>query len=60
MEMVLGVSFFTAIILALVVLILIAKKRLVPSGDVKVIINDDESKPLVVPAGGKLLNVLGD
>ncbi len=54
----LGVLMFTLIILALVVILLGAKAKLVSSGDVKIIINEDESKPIVVPAGGTLLNAL--
>ena len=49
---------FTAIVLALVVVILAAKKQLVPSGDVKILINDQ--KTVSVPAGGKLLGALSD
>jgi len=56
MEVFLGVLMFTVIVLALVVLILIAKKKLVASGDVCVMVN--EQKSLTVPAGGKLLNAL--
>jgi len=58
MEILLGVSMFTAIVLALVVVILIAKSQLVASGQVRILIN--EKKELVVPAGSKLLGVLGD
>src|SRR5690606_20377875 len=54
----LGVTFFTAIVLILVTLILIARKRLVSSGNVK--INVNEQKTLSVPAGGKLLGALAD
>ena len=54
----LGVLMFTLVILALVVILLAAKAKLVSSGDVRIIINDDESKPLVVPAGDTLLNVV--
>ena len=54
----LGVLMFTLVILALVVVLLAAKAKLVSSGDVRIIINDDESKPLVVPAGDTLLNAL--
>ena len=54
----LGVLMFTAIVLALVVVILAAKKQLVPSGDVKILINDQ--KTVSVPAGGKLLGALSD
>jgi len=51
---------FTLIVLALVVLILVAKSRLVPSGNVRISINDNPEKSLEVPIGGKLLNVLAD
>ncbi len=59
-EIISGVGMFTGVVLALVALILVARSRLVPSGDVRILINDDESKALAVPAGGKLLNVLAD
>lgn len=58
-EVVLGILIFTGIILCLVVLILIARSRLIPSGDVTIRINDDEDKSLIVEPGNKLLNVLG-
>ena len=57
-EIVLGVLMFTLIVLALVVLILVAKSRLVASGNVEILINDQ--KTIDVPAGGKLLGVLSD
>ncbi|MFZ8932914.1 MAG: NADH:ubiquinone reductase (Na(+)-transporting) subunit F [Bacteriovoracaceae bacterium] len=57
-EITLGVLMFTAIVLALVVIILIAKSKLVPSGPVKIDINGE--KEANVSAGGKLLNVLAD
>ena len=59
-EVISGVGMFTGVVLALVAIILVARSRLVPSGDVRILINDDESKALSVPAGGKLLNVLAD
>jgi Na+-transporting NADH:ubiquinone oxidoreductase subunit F len=55
-EIGLGVGMFTAVVLMLVVLILLAKSRLVASGNVNIVVNDQ--KTLTVPAGGKLLNVL--
>jgi len=58
LEVILGVVMFTLIVLALVVLILLAKARLVASGDVQLVINDQ--KTVTVPVGGKLLNVLSD
>jgi len=57
-EIVLGVTMFTAIVLALVLVILFAKSKLVASGPVKLNINGE--KDIEVGAGGKLLNVLAD
>ena len=57
-EIVLGVTLFSAIILTLVLVILVARSRLVPSGNVNININDERT---ITPAvGGKLLNVLAD
>lgn len=56
MEIFLGVFMFTGIVLALVVVILQARGVLVPSGNVKIVVNDQ--KTLEVPAGGKLLTAL--
>ncbi len=58
LEIVLGVLMFTLIVLALVVLILVAKARLVASGDVEILINDQ--KTIHVPVGGKLLGALAN
>lgn len=57
-EIAIGVGMFTLIILILVLVILTAKSKLVASGDVTININGE--KDIVVPAGGKLLNVLAD
>jgi Na+-transporting NADH:ubiquinone oxidoreductase subunit F len=57
-EIALGVGMFTAIVLVLVLVILVARSKLVASGDVTININGE--KDIVVPAGGKLLNVLAD
>ncbi len=51
-----SVAMFTLIIISLVGVILFAKSRLVPSGDVTIIVNDQ--KEIHVPAGGKLLGAL--
>ncbi len=56
MEIVLGVVMFTGVVLALVAVIQFAKWKLVPSGNVHIVVNDQ--KDLEVPAGGKLLNAL--
>lgn len=55
-EIVLGVIMFTAIILVLVAIILLAKSKLVASGPVNITINGE--KKVQVPAGGKLLGAL--
>jgi Na+-transporting NADH:ubiquinone oxidoreductase subunit F len=57
-EIVLGVAMFTGVILALVALLLGAKRKLVASGDVSIVINEDEAKALRVPAGTSLLSAL--
>ncbi|MBK88994.1 MAG: NADH:ubiquinone reductase (Na(+)-transporting) subunit F [Gammaproteobacteria bacterium] len=54
----LGVVMFTATVLSLVLVILFARSRLVSSGNVTIQINDDPSKAIEVPAGGKLLQTL--
>ena len=58
MEIFIGISMFTAVVVALVVVILGAKSQLVASGPVKIMIN--EQKEIEVPAGGKLLGALAD
>ena len=55
---VMGVGMFTGIILSLVGLLLVARGRLVSSGNVKIVINDDTSKPVETAAGGTLLSTL--
>ena len=55
-EIALAIGMFTAIVLALVVVILAARAKLVSSGDVNIVINGERT--LTVPAGGKLLQTL--
>ncbi|NOX17561.1 MAG: NADH:ubiquinone reductase (Na(+)-transporting) subunit F [Chlorobi bacterium] len=55
-----GVVMFTVIVIALVILILFAKSKLVPSGNVSIEINEDPEKTIEVPIGGKLMNVLAE
>ncbi|MEW5881185.1 MAG: NADH:ubiquinone reductase (Na(+)-transporting) subunit F [Pseudomonadota bacterium] len=57
-DIVLGVAMFTGVILTLVALLMLARRRLVASGDVAIVINDDPAKALKVPAGGTLLGAL--
>ena len=53
-----GAGMFTAIILALVLVILAARSRLVASGNISIEINGERT--IEVPAGGKLLQTLAD
>ncbi len=53
-----GVVSFTAIVLALVFVILAARSVLVATGDVTITINNDPEKAVTLPAGGKLLQTL--
>ena len=59
-EIALGVLMFTAVVLSLVAIILVARARLVSSGAVTISINDDPTKAITVAAGGKLLQTLSD
>lgn len=58
MEIILGVVLFTLIIMALVFIILSAKSKLVASGDVEILINDE--KTIKAKPGTKLLGALSD
>ena len=53
-----GVGMFTAIVLLLVFVILVARSQMVSSGAVTILINGE--KTITVPAGGKLLQTLSD
>lgn len=57
---ILGVLFFTLIILILVGFIIESKKRLVPQGTLKIVINNDERNPILIKPGEKLLNALAN
>ncbi|EPF2929953.1 NADH:ubiquinone reductase (Na(+)-transporting) subunit F [Vibrio navarrensis] len=58
MDIILGVVMFTLIVLALVLVILFAKSKLVPTGDITISINGDPAKAIVTQPGGKLLSAL--
>jgi Na+-transporting NADH:ubiquinone oxidoreductase subunit F len=57
-EILSGVVMFTAVVLALVALLLGARRRLVPSGEVTITINEDPAKALKAAAGDTLLGTL--
>ncbi|MGC8737141.1 MAG: NADH:ubiquinone reductase (Na(+)-transporting) subunit F [Candidatus Hydrogenedens sp.] len=56
----LGMLMFSLIVLTLAILLMIAKAKLVASGSVKIIVNDDPNKALSAPVGGTLLNTLAN
>ncbi|MBF8999352.1 NADH:ubiquinone reductase (Na(+)-transporting) subunit F [Vibrio nitrifigilis] len=58
MDIILGVVMFTLIVLVLVLVILFAKSKLVPTGDITISINGDPEKGFVTQPGGKLLSAL--
>jgi len=57
-EIIFAVLCYIALQLMLVTLIVVAKKTLVPSGDIQILINDD--KKVTTEPGGKLLTALAD
>lgn len=58
--LVLGVLMFPAVVLSLVVVLLLARSRLVASNEVTIGINKDPARALKVKAGGTLLNSLAE
>lgn len=58
MTIVFGVGMFTAMVLALVAIILLARFRLVSTGEVSILVNGERT--IKVPAGGKLLQTLSE
>jgi Na+-transporting NADH:ubiquinone oxidoreductase subunit F len=60
LEVILGVTLFTGIVLALSMVIIGARSKLVSTGDVVIDINNDPEKRVTTAAGGKLLNALAD
>ena len=59
-EIVLGIVSFTIIVNLMIFVILLARSRLVSTGNVTVEINGDPEKTISVPAGGKLLQTLAE
>ena len=59
-EIILGIVSFTIIVNLMIFVILLARSRLVSTGNVSVEINGDPEKTISVPAGGKLLQTLAD
>jgi Na+-transporting NADH:ubiquinone oxidoreductase subunit F len=55
---ILGVTVFVIVIVSLVLLLMAARSKLVASGDVTILVNDDPDKAIVTGAGDTLLNTL--
>jgi len=55
-----AVLVFVSVILALSFMLIFARKRLVPQGEVKIVVNGDEGNPLMVSPGSSLLSALSD
>lgn len=55
-----GAVAFTAVILLLTGGLILAQSKLVPQGDVKIVINGDEANPLLVKPGSSLLSALSN
>ena len=58
LQVFLGVGLFSAVVLILVFVILAARSKLVATGNISIIVNDE--RELSVPVGGKLLQTLAD
>jgi Na+-transporting NADH:ubiquinone oxidoreductase subunit F len=58
LTIIIGVTVFVVVIVSLVVLLMIAKSKLVASADVTITVNDDPDKAIITPAGNTLLNTL--
>jgi Na+-transporting NADH:ubiquinone oxidoreductase subunit F len=56
----LSVGIFTAVILLLVLMLMLAQAKLMPAGDVKMKINGDDKLTKTLKPGGTLLNALAD
>lgn len=56
----LSILVFTLVILALSFMLILARRRLVPQGEVKIVVNGDDENPLIVSPGSSLLSALSD
>jgi len=55
-----AIILFTGVILLLSIMLIAARKKLVPQGAVNIIVNGDEENPLVVQPGATLLGALAE
>ncbi len=56
----LAVLVFVSVIMLLSLMLITARKKLLPQGDVKIIVNGDSENPLIVSPGSTLLSALSD
>lgn len=57
---ILAILVFTVVIIALSYMLIAARKRLIPQGEVKIIVNGDTENPMMVSPGSTLLTVLSE
>lgn len=60
MFILLSILVFSSVILLLSFMLIYARKKLVPQGEVKIVVNGDTENPLMVQPGGTLLGALSD
>jgi Na+-transporting NADH:ubiquinone oxidoreductase subunit F len=60
LTIIIGVSTFLILVLAMVAVLMVARARLVSSGSVSIMVNDDPAKTIHVNAGGTLLTTLAE
>lgn len=60
LTIILGVTVFVVLIVALVAVLMLAKSKLVASADVTITVNNDADKAITTAAGNTLLNTLAE
>ena len=58
--LILSAGVFSSFILALVIVLMYAEKKLVAQGKIKILINEDEEKSPEIDAGGNLLTAMAN
>ena len=51
---------FIPVIMLLSLMLIFARKKLIPEGDLKIVVNGDNANPIIVQAGSNLLSALSD
>lgn len=55
-----AILIFSVVVLALITMLIVARKRLVPQGEVKIVVNGDSENPLMIQPGSNLLTALSE